>query len=89
MSEEIPLDSTPPSNSNESKTKTWERADAGIWLHVPSGTYYERPTINGKPTYRSLGTKNLAEAKKEYCKRHGKGDAAYTETVEEPESVKK
>ncbi len=48
----------------------------------PSGIYYERPTINGAPAYRSLFTKNLDEALKEYYRRRAKGTAKMGRSIE-------
>jgi hypothetical protein len=74
----------PTENQNPSPTpdgpdepKTWKRVADGIWLHIPSGIYYERPSINKVPTYRSLFTKSLDEALKEYYRRRAQGAAAY------------
>lgn len=57
--------------------KTWLRVADGIWQHTSSGIYYERPTIEGSPTYRSLKTRDFEEAQKEYYRRRAKGEAAY------------
>jgi hypothetical protein len=74
-----PTDNQTPSPTADGpdEPKIWKRAADGIWVHIPSGIYYERPTINGASTYRSLFTKNLDEALKEYYRRRAKGDAAY------------
>jgi integrase len=51
--------------------KAWKRAADGIWKNK-SGTYYERPKIAGRWTYRSLKTKRLADARAEFhCRRAG------------------
>ena len=60
-----------------SDPKTWLRVADGIWQHTSSGIYYERPTIDSAPTYRSLKTRNFEEAQKEFYRRRAKGDAAY------------
>lgn len=52
--------------------KTWKRAADGIWKNK-SGTYYERPKIDGSWTYRSLKTKRLADAKAEFHRRRSGG----------------
>jgi hypothetical protein len=52
--------------------KAWKRAADGIWKNK-SGTYYERPKIDGSWTYRSLKTKRLADAKTEFHYRRGGG----------------
>lgn len=67
----------PTTSTAANEPKTWLRVADGIWRHIPSGIYYERPTINGSPTYRSLNTRDLDEAQKEYYRRRAKGDAAY------------
>jgi hypothetical protein len=57
--------------------KTWLRVADGIWQRTASGIYYERPTIEGAPTYRSFKTRDLEEAQTEFYRRRAKGDAAY------------
>ena len=47
---------------------------SGIYRHARHGTYHERPTINGKRTWRSLGLnftaqRNLQAAQNEYHRR--------------------
>jgi len=87
MSQDQPNDNStlprPPVGANE--PKTWERVADGIWRHVPSGIYYERPQIKGMPTYRSLKTRDLNEAQKEFYRRRAQGDAAY----EKPDAAKR
>ena len=57
MKNEVPeangLDSTP----------LFEHIEAGIYRYTPNGNHYERTTINGKRTWRSLKTKNLKFAR--------------------------
>src|SRR5262245_48324037 len=43
--------------------KTWKTIERGIYRHTPTGTLYERPSINGRATFRSLGTSKLSEAR--------------------------
>ena len=57
-------------------TKNWIRVADGIYRRS-SGTLYERPIINNRPTWRSLGTKNLKLAREELRKRRIKGEASY------------
>lgn len=40
--------------------KNWVAVEPGIYLGPYSKIYHERPTINGRRTYRSLGTDKLA-----------------------------
>jgi hypothetical protein len=44
-------------------TPLFEHIEAGIYRYTPNGNYYERTTINGKRTWRSLKTKNLKLAR--------------------------
>jgi hypothetical protein len=44
--------------------KTWQRRSKGIWQHS-SGMLYERLTIEGRRTFRSLRATNLESAQKE------------------------
>lgn len=39
--------------------KSWALVEPGIYLGPYSDVYHERPTINGRATFRSLGTKKL------------------------------
>ena len=57
-------------------TQNWIRVADGIYRRS-SGTLYERPIINHRPTWRSLGTKNLKLAREELRKRRIKGEASY------------
>jgi integrase len=45
-------------------TPLFEHIEAGIYRYTLNGNYYERPTLNGKRTWRSLKTKNLKSARK-------------------------
>lgn len=47
----------------------FEHVEAGIYRNTDSGTYFERPKVNGKRTWRSLETKNLKHAREELHKR--------------------
>jgi hypothetical protein len=61
---------------------------SGIYRHNRHGTYHERPTINGKRTWRSLGVnftpqRNLKAAEDEYHRRRvmeAEGKNPYAET---------
>ena len=57
-------------------TQNWIRVADGIYRRS-SGTLYERPIINRRPTWRSLGTSNLKLAREELRKRRVKGEASY------------
>lgn len=57
--------------------QAFERVESGIYRSTTNGCYYERPHINGKRTWRSLGTKNLKLAREELHKRRVKGEIAY------------
>src|SRR5690349_2165928 len=74
---QAPEQPTLPTSTPDTDPKTWLRIADGIWQHTSSGIYYERPTIDGTPTYRSLKTRDFEEAQKEYYRRRAKGDAAY------------
>ena len=52
-------------------SKVWERVAPGIYRYLKSQTLYERPWINGRRTYRSLGTTDLQTAKCEFRRRRG------------------
>ncbi len=52
-------------------SKVWERVAPGIYRYLKSQTLYERPWINGRRTYRSLGTTDLQAAKCEFRRRRG------------------
>ena len=52
-------------------SKVWERVAPGIYRYLKSQTLYERPWINGRRTYRSLGTTDLQAAKSEFRRRRG------------------
>jgi hypothetical protein len=52
-------------------SKIWERVAPGIYRYLKSQTFYERPWINGRRTYRSLGTTDLQTAKCEFRRRRG------------------
>ena len=52
-------------------SKDWKRVAHGIYRYLKSQTLYERPWINGRRTYRSLGTTDLQAAKSEFRRRRG------------------
>ncbi len=57
-------------NVEVSKTAAqFEHVEAGIYRNAASGTYFERPKVNGKRTWRSLDTKNLKHAREELHRR--------------------
>ena len=47
----------------------FEHVEAGIYRNLNSGTYFERPTVNGKRSWCSLDTKNKTRAREELHKR--------------------
>jgi hypothetical protein len=55
----------------------FEKVESGIYRQKSNGCYYKRPHINGRRTWRSLGTQNLKLAREEYYKRRVKGQIAY------------
>ncbi len=75
--EQATQQSTLSASTPASDPKTWLRVADGIWQHTSSGIYYERPTIDGSPTYRSLKTRDFEAAQKEFYRRRAMGDAAY------------
>lgn len=48
---------------------TFEQVESGIYRKTANGTYYERPWLNGKRTWRSLETSNLKHARETLHKR--------------------
>lgn len=61
-------------NENESRSQQGRRGsiwhvEAGIYRTLDSGTYFERPKVRGKRTWRSLETKNLKHAREELHQR--------------------
>jgi hypothetical protein len=67
-------------NINTSGTDSkqeFERVESGIYRQKSNGCYYERPHINGRRTWRSLGTQNLKLAREEHHKRRVNGQIAY------------
>ena len=53
----------------------FERVETGIYRNIASGTYFYRPQVRGKRTWRSLETKNLKHAREEAHRRHAGGSA--------------
>ena len=47
----------------------FEHVETGIYRNVTTGTYFERPKVRGKRTWRSLETKNLKHAREELYRR--------------------
>jgi integrase len=55
----------------------FEHVETGIYRNVTTGTYFERPKVRGKRTWRSLETKNLKHAREElHRRRSGLSEAA-------------
>jgi hypothetical protein len=68
-------------NEGESSSP-FGHVEAGIYRNTSSGTYFERPKIQGKRTWRSLETKNLKHARETFHKRRSdasNGQGASTE----------
>lgn len=47
----------------------FKRIESGIFRNESSGTYFERPTLDGRRTWRSLETQNLKHAREEFHRR--------------------
>ncbi len=79
--------------STETKaTYRYVREADGIYRQQTSRYLHERPTINGKRTWRSLETKNLKLAKEEFRRRRSaedRGEDPYTEKREPPAESEK
>ena len=74
--------STAANSTAQEKDKTWKWIEARVWQNTQSGVYYERPTVNGRPTFRSLKTRNRKHAVEELFKRRtavGAGEDPYAE----------
>jgi hypothetical protein len=54
--------STTTDSTAQEKEKTWKWIEARLWQNTQSGVYYERPTVNCRPTFRSLNTCNRKHA---------------------------
>jgi len=63
--------------SGTGSKQEFEKVESGIYRQKSNGCYYERPHINGRRTWRSLGTQNLKLAREEFHKRRVKGQVAY------------
>jgi len=72
--------------SRESKYQ-YEREAEGIFRHTGTRWLHERPTINGKRTWRTLETKNLKFAKETYRKRRSAEDRGENPYAEEQGSA--
>jgi hypothetical protein len=59
-----------------------EHVEAGIYRNTSSGTYFERPKIHGKRTWRSLETKNLKHARETLHKRRAEANNGQTGRTE-------
>ena len=83
----------PPESGEESgKSKDHELEAEGIFRHTGTGWLHERPTINGKRTWRSLETKNLKFANEAYRKRRSaedRGENPYAEKQGSPTDKEK
>jgi hypothetical protein len=78
--------STATNTVTDEKEKTWKWIEARLWQNTQSGVYYERPVVKGRPTFRSLKTRNRKHAVDELFKRRtavGAGEDPYAE----PEAV--
>jgi len=51
--------------------KKFEQVAPGMYRYSRTGTFYERPWINGRRTWRSLGTTDLQAAQRELRRRRG------------------
>ena len=51
--------------------KRFEQVAPGMYRYTRTGTFYERPWINGRRTWRSLGTTDLQAAQRELRRRRG------------------
>ena len=74
--------STAADSTAQEKEKTWKWIEARVWQNSQSGVYYERPTVKGRPTFRSLKTCNRKHAVEELFKRRtavGAGEDPYAE----------
>ncbi len=68
--------------ATDEKEKTWKWIEARLWQNTQSGIYYERPVVNGRPTFRSLKTRSRKHAVEELFKRRtavGAGEDPYAE----------
>lgn len=54
---------------NAEGSRRFEQIESGIYKNSRNGKYFERPLVNGKRTWRSLGGKNLKLAKEEFYRR--------------------
>ena len=54
---------------NTNGSRRFEQIEPGIYKNSRNGKYFERPLVNGKRTWRSLGGKNLKFAKEEFYRR--------------------
>lgn len=57
----------------------FDHVETGIYRNLDSGTYFERPKVRGKRTWRSLETKNLKHAREELHWRRSGVNAAKLE----------
>ena len=64
----------------------FERVETGIYRNIASGTYFYRPQVRGKRTWRSLETKNLKHAREEAHRRHA-GGSTFEEDSRRSQSV--
>lgn len=51
--------------------KRFEKVAPGMYRYLRTGTFYERPWINGRRTWRSLDTTDLQAAQRELRRRRG------------------
>jgi integrase len=73
-------------------TYQYVREAEGIFRHTATKWLHERPTINGKRTWKSLKTKNLKLAKEEFRRRRSaedRGENPYAEKQDPPADEEK
>jgi hypothetical protein len=64
--------------------RRFEQIEPGIYRSSRNGKYFERPLVNGKRTWRSLGGKNLKFAKEEFYRRRAAVSAGKNPYAEVP-----
>ncbi len=75
---------------SEKSAYHYELVADGVYRHAGSGWMHEHPTINGKRTWRSLGTKNLKLAVVEFRRRRSmedKGESPYAVAEPPPRAI--
>src|SRR5437867_1069887 len=69
---------------NAEGSRRFEQIESGIYKNSRNGKYFERPLVNGKRTWRSLGGKNLKLAKEEFYRRRAAASAGKNPYAEVP-----